>query len=46
MLCSHLLEILTNFEQGTLNFHFSPGLANYVTSPILGVGEIMAIRTS
>lgn len=39
MLCCHLLEILNNFKQEAMNFHFVEGPANYVANLILGVGN-------
>lgn len=33
MLCCCCLEILNNFKQWTLQFHFALGLANYIASP-------------
>jgi hypothetical protein len=33
LLCCHYLEIINDFEQGALCFHFALGPANYVAAP-------------
>lgn len=37
MLWRHCLQILSNFEQGVLHFHFATGLANFITSSDSGL---------